>query len=214
MKKLTILAAMTGLTAFILTGCPANPANGNMNGNLMMNTNMMNSNMGNNAMNTNMMNSNMTNGNMSNMSGAVSSDDTEFMTAAAQGGMMEVKMGELAASKSQNPEIKAFGNRMVADHGKANTDLKALAAAKNVTLPTDMSGGQKDEYDKLAKLSGADFDKEYVNTMVDDHDADLKDFQDAADDANNPDLKAFAAKYTPIIKSHYESIKGIKDKMK
>ena len=207
MNKLMILTATAGLAALMLTGCPANPANGNMNAN-MMNSNM-NSNMMNGNMNANMMNSNMANDNKN-----VAGTDDQFMTAAAQGGMMEVKMGELAASKSQNPEIKAFGSRMVADHGKANNDLKALAAKKNITLPTDMSGGQKADYDRLSKLSGAEFDKEYVTMMVEDHEADLDAFQDQADDAKDADLKAFAAKYAPIIKSHYETIKGIKDKMK
>ena len=211
-SKLMILTATAGLAALTLTGCPANPTNDNR----MMNTNTMNSNMGmaNNAMNANMMNSNMTNGNMSNMSGSVAPDDAQFMTAAAQGGMMEVKMGELAASKSSNQEVKAFGSRMVADHGKANNDLKELAAKKGVLLPADMSGGQKADYDKLSKLSGAEFDKEYVSMMVEDHKADLDEFQDQADDAKDADLKAFAGKYAPIIKSHYETIKGIKDKMK
>lgn len=209
MNKLMILTATAGLAALLLTGCPANPDNGNMNNNRMINSNM-NANM----MNSNMMNANMSNSNMANDNKNVAGADDQFMTAAAQGGMMEVKMGELAASKTQNPEIKAFGNRMVADHGKANNDLKALAAKKNVTLPTEMSGGQKADYDRLSKLSGAEFDKEYVNMMVEDHEADLDAFQDQADDAKDADLKAFAAKYAPVIKSHYETIKGIKDKMK
>ena len=207
MFKLFTLTAAIGLSALFMTGCPGNATNGNMNSNRMMNSNMMNS-------NANMMNSNTMNSNMSNMNNEVSSNADKFMTEAAQGGMMEVELGKLAASKAQSPEVKAFGQRMVVDHGKAGEDLKALAAKKNIKLPTELSGGMKETVDRLSKLSGAEFDKEYVKLMVDDHDEDLEAFQDQADDAEDADVKAFAAKYAPVIKSHYDSIKAINDKMK
>ena len=206
MYKLFTLTAAIGLSALFMTGCPGDATNGNMmNSNRMMNSNMSNA---------NMMNSNMMNSNMSNMNNDVSSNADKFMTEAAQGGMMEVELGKLAASKAQNPEVKAFGQRMVVDHGKAGEDLKALAAKKNIKLPTELSGGMKETVDRLSKLSGAEFDKEYVKLMVDDHDEDLEAFQAQADDAEDADVKAFAAKYAPVIKSHYETIKAINDKMK
>ncbi|MEO6590195.1 MAG: DUF4142 domain-containing protein [Pyrinomonadaceae bacterium] len=204
MYKLFTLTAAISLSALFMTGCPGDATNGNMNSNRIMNSNM----------NSNMMNSNMMNSNMSNMNKEVSSNADQFMTEAAQGGMMEVALGKLAASKAQSPEVKAFGQRMVVDHGKAGDDLKALAAKKNIKLPTESSGGQKETIDRLSKLSGAEFDKEYVKLMVDDHDNDLEAFQNQADDAEDADVKAFAAKYAPIIKSHYDSIKAINDKMK
>ncbi len=208
-KSITLTAAL-GVSALLLAGCPGNATNSNMNSNRMMNSNMMNSN----TMNSNMMNSNMMNSNMSNMNSDVSSNGEKFMTEAAQGGMMEVALGKLAATKAAAPEVKAFGQRMVVDHGKAGEELKALAAKKKIELPAEMSGGMKETVDRLSKLSGAEFDKEYVKLMVDDHDEDLEAFQDQADDAKDADVKAFAAKYAPVIKSHYESIKAINDKMK
>lgn len=204
MYKLVTLTAAIGLSALFMTGCPGNATNGNMNSNRMMNTNM----------NSNTMNSNTMNSNMSNMNKEVSSNADSFMAEAAQGGMMEVALGKIAASKAANPEVKAFGQRMVVDHGKAGDELKALAAKKKIELPAEMSGGQKETVDRLSKLSGAEFDKEYVKLMVDDHDKDLEAFQDQADDADDADVKAFAAKYAPVIKSHYDSIKAINDKMK
>lgn len=205
MTKLITLTATIGLFALFMTGCPGNATNGNMNSNRMANTNM----------NTNMnANSNAMNSNMSNSNNEVSSTADQFMTEAAQGGMMEVELGKLAASKAQNPEVKAFGQRMVVDHGKAGDELKALAAKKNIELPKELSGGMKAEVERLSKLSGAEFDKEYVKLMVDDHDEDLEAFQDQADDGKDPDVKAFAAKYAPVIKSHYDTIKKISDNMK
>ena len=206
-KLLTLTAVL--IAAIVITGCPGDATN--MTANRTMNSNM-------NSMNGNMnsMNSNMSNGSMmnSNMNKEVSSAADKFMTEAAQGGMMEVKLGELASQKAANAEVKAFGKMMVEDHGKANASLKELAAKKGIELPKEMSGGQQADYDKLSKLSGAEFDKEYVSMMVEDHEADLDAFNEQAEDAEDADLKAFAAKYAPVIKSHYEKIKAINDKMK
>ncbi len=160
-------------------------------------------------------NSNMSMNTSSNMSGKeVSSADKKFMEEAAQGGMAEVKLGELAATKGATPEVKAFGQRMVVDHGKANNDLKALAAGKTVTLPTDVNSEQKEMYDKLSKLSGAAFDSAYVKGMVDDHEKDVAEFKKQSESATDADVKGFAAKTLPTLKSHLDQIKNIKDKMK
>ena len=192
------------LAGFGLAACNNAAVNTNKT---MMNTNsntavILNS-------NANMpMNSNM------NMNTNVSSADKEFMNKAAQGGMAEVKLGELAASKAQSPEVKAFGQRMVVDHGKANADLKTLAAEKNATLPADVSSEQKEMYDKLSKLSGAEFDKEYVKGMVEDHEKDVAEFKKESTGAEDSGVKAFAAKTLPTLESHLEQIKTISGKMK
>jgi putative membrane protein len=205
MAKL-ILTGLTLSLAFLgLAACGDNTANTNTN--RIMNTNTAN-------MNANMTNANLSNANMSNMNNEVSSAADQFMTTAAQDGMMEVELGKLAASKAQNPEIKAFGQKMVVDHGKANDELKALAAKKNIKLPTEISGGMKETVDRLSKLSGAEFDKEYVKLMVDAHDEDVEAFQTQAENAADADVKAFAQKTLPVLKSHYETIKKINDNMK
>src|SRR5947207_611368 len=82
--------------------------------------------------------------------------------AAARGGVGEVQLGQLAAQKAQSDEVKQFGQRMVSDHSKANDKLKQVATQKNINLPTEMDSSSKREYDKLQKLSGAQFDREYV----------------------------------------------------
>ncbi len=203
--------AILVLAGFGLAACGDTTANTNRS---MMNTNSNTAVVLNN--NSNMMmnaNANMMNSNMSSNSN-VSSADKEFMNKAAQGGMAEVKLGELAASKAQSPEVKAFGQRMVVDHGKANTDLKTLAAEKSVTLPNDVNSEQKEMYDKLSKLSGAEFDKEYVKGMVEDHEKDVAEFKKQSTGAENSDVKAFAAKTLPTLESHLDQIKTINSKMK
>lgn len=144
---------------------------------------------------------------------ATTNKPADFMTEAAQGGMAEVEMGKLAASKAQNAEVKKFGQMMVDDHTKINTEMKALAAKKNVTLPTDI-GSHKSPMDKLSGLSGADFDRDYVRDMVNDHQDDVAAFQKQADTATDADLKAFAAKTLPILKKHLDAINAIQAKMK
>ncbi|MDX6694652.1 MAG: putative rane protein [Blastocatellia bacterium] len=145
-------------------------------------------------------------------SAALGDDDRKFMTNAATGGMEEVELGRLAAGKAQSADVKKFGQKMVDDHSQANTELKQLAARKGVTLPAGMMDDQKADKDKLSKLSGAEFDREYMKMMVDDHDKDVKEFKDEADDGSDADLKSFAAKTLPTLQEHQRMAKDIKGK--
>jgi putative membrane protein len=146
-------------------------------------------------------------------SASLNSADHEFVTKAAQGGMAEVALGNLAAQKATNADVKAFGQKMVTDHGQANDELKQLAGQKSVTLPADMGKHQAD-IDKLTAKSGKDFDKDYVSGMVKDHEEDVKEFEKASKSATDPDVKAWAAKTLPTLQMHLKMIKDIKSKMK
>jgi putative membrane protein len=145
-------------------------------------------------------------------SSTMTASPESFAKDAAQAGMAEVKIAQLAAKNAKDPEVKKFAQMMVTDHGKANDELKALAAKKNYQLPTDI-GSHQSAYDKLSKLNGADFDKEYVDDMVSGHESVLKDFQRQADNGTDPDVKAFAAKYVPVVQKHLDAIKAIQAKM-
>jgi putative membrane protein len=145
---------------------------------------------------------------------SLSKEDQDFMTKAARGGLLEVKLGSEAATKASSPVVKNFGNRMVTDHGAANEELRKLATQKGVTLPTQLDKDHQDKLDDLSKLNGAKFDKEYSEDMVDDHEKDVKEFEDAAKDVKDPDLRAWAAKTLPTLKSHLAMAKDIKAKTK
>ena len=150
---------------------------------------------------------------VSNAASSMMTDTPEaFMKHAAEGGMMEVELGKAAATRSQNAEVKKFAAMMVADHGKANQELMALAKNKNVTLPADASA-KKSDMDKVTGLKGADFDREYVDMMVDDHETDVTDFERQANNGSDPEVKAFAAKTLPVLKKHLEAIKAIQAKL-
>jgi len=145
---------------------------------------------------------------------AVDEADAKFTTSAAVGGMAEVELGKLALQKSNNPQVKEFATMMVNDHGKANTELMDIAATKNITLPTTVDEEHQKKMDDLSKKSGADFDKAYVDAMVDGHKSTLKLMEDESKNGADADLKAFATKTAPIVQSHLTMINKIKDGMK
>jgi putative membrane protein len=130
--------------------------------------------------------------------------DKKFVEDAAQGGMAEVQFGQLAAQKAQNPEVKQFGQKMVDDHSKANDQLKSIASSKGVDLPTDLKGADKREHDRLSKLNGADFDREYMKHMVSDHKKDVSDFQKEAKSGKDADVKTFASTTLPTLQQHLQ----------
>jgi putative membrane protein len=140
--------------------------------------------------------------------------DKDFAVEAASGGLMEVELGKLAATNASSADVKKFGQQMVTDHSKANDELKSLATAKNITLPTTPGEKHQKHIDDLKSLKGADFDKAYISMMVDDHEEDVSKFEKEGNDGNDAELKAFAAGKVPTLKHHLEMAKSIKDKQK
>ena len=136
----------------------------------------------------------------------VSTADKDFILAAAQGGMTEVKLGELAARKAVRDDVKAFGKLMVKDHSAINDDLKALAAQKNVTLPDSLDAQHQRTVDKMAALKGSEFDDAYIASMINDHKADAKEFKAEAAETNDADIKSFLGKSIPIVDKHLQRI--------
>jgi putative membrane protein len=132
--------------------------------------------------------------------------DKDFMQTAAKDGMMEVEMGKMGQKQAKNAEVKKFATRMVTDHSKANAQLKALAKKKGVTLDTSAP--------KEHKIDDANFDKEYMDQMVEDHEKDVKAFEEEAKDGSDPDVKAWANKTLPTLKKHLELAKQIQGKLK
>ena len=140
-------------------------------------------------------------------------DDNDFAVKAANGGMLEMEVARLAREKAQSSDVKAFAAMMMVDHQKAGDELKALAGRKNITLPARLGEDEQKHVDELAKLSGVEFDKKFVDLMVEDHEEDVKLFKEASDDADDADLKAFAAKQLPVLQKHLERITTIDKNM-
>ena len=143
----------------------------------------------------------------------VTGGDLAFMNAAAAGNMAEVELGKLADKQAASSNVKQFGQKMIDDHSKALEELKQLASQKKVSLPPDVLPEQKQLMDKLSKLNGAEFDKEYVKAMLEAHEKDVTTFQAVSKTATDADVKAFATKTLPTLKTHLEMIKAMADKM-
>lgn len=140
--------------------------------------------------------------------------DADFAMKGADGGMAEVMMGQLGEKNGSSQAVKDFGAQMVTDHTKANDELKSLAAQKNITLPATTSADHQRMHDDLAKKSGKDFDKAYMDMMVDDHQKNVDLFQNEANNGADADLKAWAAKTLPTLQSHLDKAKQIRDGLK
>jgi putative membrane protein len=146
-----------------------------------------------------------------------------------EGGMREVKLGELASEKARDPEVKAFGRMMVQDHTQAGDELKQIASKPNITVAAELEGDHRDTFERLSKLQGAEFDREYINTAVDDHEKTLNAVEDRLDKegdnenprytpkkADNPfevQLNEWAAKTVPAVRKHLERAKQLDQKL-
>jgi len=128
--------------------------------------------------------------------------DKMFLRHAAEGGIAEVKLGQLAADKASSDDVKAFGQKMVDDRTKINNDIDQVADSMGIMLPKAMSKEDQAEYDKLAKLSGNDFDIEYLTYMVKDHHKDLRAFRIEAASPADSTLHDAVVKAEGIIHDH------------
>lgn len=145
---------------------------------------------------------------------AMSAEDKEFVSKAGMGGLFEVQAGNLALQKAQNAEVKSFAQRMVTDHTNATAELTQLATIKGVALPTELGGPHKGAFDHLNMLSGAEFDKAYMQHMVEDHDKDVAEFEKASTTAMDGDVKTWAGKTLPTLQQHQQLSKEVSSKLK
>jgi len=143
------------------------------------------------------------------------SADTRFVDEQLAGGRAEVSLGELAQQRATHPDVKSFAAMMVRDHTSAGTELKQIAARTHTSAgkEADHDNHANDVRDELMKLSGNDFDQKYISEMVDDHEKDVKEVEDKAEHADNPDVRAWAAKTLPTLRAHLEKAKAIKERL-
>jgi putative membrane protein len=158
------------------------------------------------------MNANSSGGNMNQNAGgqmstggttaALSSSDQKFVMEAAMGGMAEVELGRMAAERGSSDSVKQFGQRMVDDHSRANSELMQLTSARGVNVPASLDAKHQSEMTKMSQLSGAAFDRAYAKEMLKDHQKDVSLFQKQSTRGADADLKAFAARTLPTLQEH------------
>ena len=144
----------------------------------------------------------------------VDEESSSFLVKAADGGMTEVQLGELGQKKAVSQRVKDFSAMMVHDHSAANDKVKSLAAQKNVILPATIGGDSQKKIDGLSKKNGKDFDRDFMNAMVNNHQTTLGLFENAVKNAKDPDVNSFADKSLPTLRMHLDSAKSVRSSLK
>lgn len=135
--------------------------------------------------------------------------DAAFLSMAAQANLAEVAMGRLAVEKTENAEIKKFGQHMIDDHTAANAELMDLAQKKEITVPGKPDAADEKTLTRLAGMSGADFDRTYVTLMVQDHVKAVALFETYSKEANDPEIRTFAQKTLPVLREHLKMARDL-----
>lgn len=214
--------ALVAATVVLATGSvaalaqsPDQPSSTNATPSTGSSYNQSNDTSANNANNSSTMESNATatdnnasanNANASSNSSKLDWSDKRFLTKVAKGNEDEIKIAQLATEQASNPDVKSFAQQLVNDHQKMAQDLQSLASNKGVELKGEEKAekGESHEYKKLAKASGTDFDRQFIENMVSEHKKDVKEFQGRANDAKDADVKSFAQNQLPTLQHHLQ----------
>lgn len=147
-------------------------------------------------------------------SSAMAPEDKEFVSEAGMAGLAIFQMGNLALQKASNADVKAFAQRMVTEHSKTNEELSQFATAKGVALPTELEGPPEIAFTHLTSLSGAAFDKAFMQHMIEDHQNAVADFEKASTNAADLDLRAWAGRTLPTLHEHLSLAKEVAKKVR
>jgi putative membrane protein len=137
--------------------------------------------------------------------GAEPLSEAQFVSRATEASLAEVELGKLAAQKAEVAEVRAFAQRMVADHTKARAELDRIATAKGLRTVTELNVAHTMALDTLRTRSGRDFDTAFVKQMVTDHDEAVELFT-AATQLSDKELAAFASRTLPVLQQHRQGV--------
>jgi putative membrane protein len=144
---------------------------------------------------------------------ALHENDIAFAKKAAVGGLLEVRSSEAALKRTTlTAEEQAFARQLIADHGKANDELAAIAKRKGIAVPTELGSEEQEKLAKAAEIKDKDFNEEYLEHQISCHKKTIDLFEDQAEDGKDSDLKAFASKHLPTLKAHLETAKRLEAK--
>ena len=137
----------------------------------------------------------------------------KFLKEAIEGNLAEVQMGELAQQQGESEAVRSFGKQLATDHGNANQNATAIAAEVGVTPPNEPSKKHKSLHNRLSKLSGAAFDRQFAKEMVDDHKKDIRAFEKAAK-MPTASVAKFANDTLPVLRKHLEAAEALQREAK
>jgi putative membrane protein len=151
----------------------------------------------------------------SNMNKGLSEKDQNFVKGVIGANMGEIKMAQLAQQKASNKEVKDLAQMLEKDHSAVLSELKSYASQHNVEAPAEEPQDAKDKYNDFTKKSGKEFDKDWCDLMEKKHKESIEKFEAIGNDADSEaDLRTFANKTLPTLRSHLDHVMQCKNKLK
>lgn len=144
---------------------------------------------------------------------AAAEDAKTFLKEAIQGNIAEIKLGQLAEKQGKSEGVKNLGKTLVTDHTKAKAQAVELAKKMDMKVPDEPTDEAKETYRELAKLSGKEFDEEFVDNAVKDHKKDIAKYSAQAKNGDNKKVVALAEETLPVLKKHLETAQSLENKM-
>lgn len=136
--------------------------------------------------------------------------DEQFAKQAAQGGLSEIKLAQLAQEKSASEDVKRLAQRLVQDHAKANDELKKAAKKESIALPDTLDAKDQARFDSLSKLYGDGFDKAYARDTVKGHEQDIAEFNAEAKNGQKEAIQLFAVETLPMLNDHLNAAREMR----
>lgn len=148
-------------------------------------------------------------------SGTAGDVDRDFIRWMLSDGQAEIALGQLAQQRGSNAQLKEFGEMLARDHQKAGAELKQIVSSLNVQVDTAMDDEHADARERLSKLSGAEFDREWIDVIVENHEEAVDKARDKAEEANaHAELKAWASKQLPALQQHLQQAQKLQETLK
>jgi putative membrane protein len=135
-------------------------------------------------------------------------DDQTFIKEAVQGNIAEVRLGELAAQRAENADVRKFGETLRMDHQAGLKRTTNIAKSLKVEPPTEPTTEARGFYEGLSQLSGAEFDAAFVSHMVSAHEAEIAKY---SRNANSDDdaVATMIAETLPKLKAHLATAQAL-----
>jgi putative membrane protein len=140
-------------------------------------------------------------------------DDIRFAAESASASLMQVQLGEMALDRAVSPEVKALAQRIVSDHKRIEEDLKAVAEQRKLVLPSEPGKDHKEIIEMVSSQTGIAFDLAYMNQMVDLHKDLVKEYEQAAEEGADINIRTFASKQLPLLRQHRQMAEDMEEKI-
>jgi putative membrane protein len=141
---------------------------------------------------------------------ALTSMEAKFLAEASTGGQYELAVARLAADRAADSSVKSYAAMLVGDHTETNLKLQQLAQRHNLVLPTTLPTDKQQALAQLSKATGPAFDRQFIQTVgLHDHKADIGLFEQASQDAKDPEIREFASSALPTLRAHLSAAQNL-----